>query len=590
LSQVQTTFATGDGLNPQLFEETNMRRSLLRMCTPTLTSFAVAAAICANAIAEDIQFSRFDSDTARLAVQLIRERHLENQPIDDAVSQQLLTNFVELWDPSRLYFLAADIEHFNQSQKLLDDELTNGEIGFAKRVFENFQQRQLELKQLISTFIDTEHDFAVEESIARKADDLPWAASDAELRERWRKRIKSELLAFKLDGQSDNDGRKKLHQRYENARQLLQLTEAVELLEMYLTALTRCLDPHSSYLAPSSKAEFDIAMTLQLQGIGARLRFADGNTTVESVVPGGSAAADGRLTTGDTIVAVRQSDDMLLTDVVGMKLSRVVDLIRGPADTVVRLKIQKATGESVIYDLTRTTVKLEGQEAHGTVIESGRWIDGATTRIGVLSLPSFYRDFQGAADGGQFKSTSRDVQKILALFRDQNVEALIVDLRGNGGGALDESVEVSGLFIPQGPVVQIQSKAGPVSVLSDQDPEMHWRGPLIVVCDRLSASASEILAGAIRDYRRGIIVGDPTAHGKGTVQNVISLSSRISLLRQQDHGVLKLTVAKWYRVNGDGSQIHGIPADIAIPSIRSTLEKGEAALENSKHPPTNNRT
>jgi carboxyl-terminal processing protease len=182
------------------------------------------------------------------------------------------------------------------------------------------------------------------------------------------------------------------------------------------------------------------------------------------------------------------------------------------------------------------------------------------------------------------------VQKILALFRDQNVEALIVDLRGNGGGALDESVEVSGLFIPQGPVVQIQSKAGPVSVLSDQDPEMHWRGPLIVVCDRLSASASEILAGAIRDYRRGIIVGDPTAHGKGTVQNVISLSSRISLLRQQDHGVLKLTVAKWYRVNGDGSQIHGIPADIAIPSIRSTLEKGEAALENSKHPPTNNRT
>jgi carboxyl-terminal processing protease len=322
-------------------------------------------------------------------------------------------------------------------------------------------------------------------------------------------------------------------------------------------------------------------MTLQLQGIGARLRFADGNTTVECVVPGGSAAADGRLTTGDTIVAVRQSDDMLLPDVVGMKLSRVVDLIRGPADTVVRLKIQKATGESVIYDLTRTTVKLEGQEAHGTVIESGRWIDGATTRIGVLSLPSFYRDFQGAANGGQFKSTSHDVQKILALFRDQKVEALIVDLRGNGGGALDESVEVSGLFIPQGPVVQIQSKAGPVSVLSDQDPEMHWRGPLIVVCDRLSASASEILAGAIRDYRRGIIVGDPTTHGKGTVQNVISLSSRISLLRQQDHGVLKLTVAKWYRVNGDGSQIHGIPADIAIPSIRSTLEKGEAALENS---------
>lgn len=538
----------------------------------SLNSLVVAAA--------QIEFTKSDAETVRLVAETIRQRHLAEPQFDDALSEQLLSDFVEIWDPSKVYFLKTDIAVFEVSNYVLDDQIVRGNIDFAKLVFDRYQFRQQELAKTIGTLIEVNHDFTVDESISVKFKERQWASTKVELHERWRKRIKSELLALSLDGTEKTDAQKTLHQRYQNSRELLKQTEAHELLEIYLTSLTRCLDPHSTFMAPNSRDEFDIAMKLRLQGIGARLRFKDGNTVVEDVVPGGAAAADGRLMKGDTIVGVDRTNNGDLTDIVGLKLSRVVELIRGPKGSTVRLKIQKASGESTIYELTRQVIQLAGQEAKGTIIEAGEWNPTATDRIGILSIPSFYRDFQGATNGGSFKSTSRDVEKILASFRDQDVHGVIVDLRGNGGGALDEAVEVSGLFIPHGPIVQIQSKGQKATVLHDEDPDMSWRGPMIVVCDRLSASASEIFTGAMRDYRRAIVVGDQTTHGKGTVQNVMPIAGGITLF-PKDRGALKLTIGKWYRVNGDGSQIAGISADIVLPSILSALKLGESELANA---------
>lgn len=546
----------------------------------TLSTILIATAMSTIARGDEIVFSKSDSETTRLTVDLLRSRHLENQPIDDALSAQLVNRFVDAWDHSRLYFSAADIQQFNASKNVLDDQLASGDISFAKQVFDRFQLRQQELAPVIAQLIDAEHDFSVDESLSLDFDARPWAATDEESRERWRKHIKSELLSARLDGQTIVDARKKIHRRYRNLLQLSRQTETHELLEIYLTCFTRCLDPHSTYMAPSSQKEFNIAMNLRLQGIGAKLRATDGNTVVEEVVPGGSAAADGRLAKGDTIVAVGKADTGPMTDVVGLKLSRVVDQIRGPAGSVVRLKVTTVAGESAVYTLTRQVVKLEEQEARGVIIEANQWAGDGDERIGVLTLPSFYRDFQRAAKGGKFKSTSRDVKKILGTFREQNVDAVVIDLRGNGGGALEEAVEVSGLFIPTGPVVQVQSRGESVSALTDDDPSMSWAGPLVVVCDRLSASASEIFAAAMKDYGRALIVGDRTTHGKGTVQNVVSLANGIGLFRK-DRGALKLTVGKWYRVTGDGSQIAGVASDILLPSLTNAVELGESGLDNA---------
>lgn len=534
-----------------------------------------------NVIAADqINFTKSDAETVRLVAESIRQRHLENPKFDDSLSVQLLNDFVESWDPSKIYFLKADIDVFQTSRHVLDDQIIQGNADFAKLVFDRFQLRQQELTKMIGTLIDKDHDFTIDESLSMNFEERSWASTNEERQERWRKRVKSELLVLSLEGEQSAGAKKMLHRRYQNSREMLKQTETHELLEIYLTSLTRCLDPHSTFMAPDSREEFDIAMTLQLQGIGARLQFTDGNTVVDEVVPGGAAAADGRLMKGDTIVGVDRANDGTMTDVVGLKLSRVVEHIRGPKGSIVRLKIQKASGESAIYDLTRQVIKLGGQEAKGEILDAGEWIPTGSGRIGIVSIPSFYRDFQGAANGGSFKSTSRDVKRILAHFRNQGVDAIVVDLRGNGGGALDEAVEVSGLFIPRGPIVQIQSKGQQPTVLNDEDPDMAWRGPMVVVCDRLSASASEIFTGAMRDYRRAIVVGDRTTHGKGTVQNVMPVAGGITLF-PKDRGALKLTIGKWYRVNGDGSQIAGIASDVVLPSRLSAMKLGESELENA---------
>lgn len=531
-----------------------------------------------------------DGRTAQMVATMVSARHINHPPIDDALSAKLMDRFIETWDPQKLYFLKADIDEFQKQRTSLDDQIMAGNVEFANTVFERFRLRMTERQSRIGAQIDAEHDFTADETMVRDPKNLPWAENEAELDERWRKRVKYDLLLLKMDTSEQKPGeaaptdltevRKRLHKRYHTNRIFMEQTEPHEVLELYLSSLTHCLDPHSSYMSPKTLEDFRINMELKLEGIGARLKYEDGYTVVEDVIAGGAAAADGRLIKGDKIIGVSANATSEFVDVVEMKLTKVVDMIRGARGTKVKLQVLKESGSIEEIELTRSTVQIEDDEVKGKIIESSEWIDGKKARIGVLNIPSFYRDFRQASIGGDFKSTSRDVKKVLETFRQQNVDILVVDLRWNGGGALLEAIEVSGLFIPKGPVVQVKEPENAVTPYEDEDPDMYWRKPMVVVCNRFSASASEIFAGAIKDYRRGIVIGDTTTHGKGTVQNVVDVANRLSLFAR-DRGALKLTISKFYRVNGDSTQTKGVTSDIVLPSLLNHRDIGEDALENA---------
>ena len=338
-------------------------------------------------------------------------------------------------------------------------------------------------------------------------------------------------------------------------------------------------------MSKNTLEDFRISMELSLEGIGAALRSEDGYTTVAEVVPGGAAEKDGRLKVGDKIIGVAQANEKDFTDIVEMKLTRVVRLIRGAKDTVVRLQVKTADGEIKTYDLTRQKIELKSSAVRGEIVDTGKRLGDRAYRIGIVHIPSFYRDFRGAQAGAEdFKSTSRDVLKVLKEFRDQGgVDGIVVDLRYNGGGALAEAIEVSGLFIDKGPVVQVKEQDGSIRSHDDVDPAIAYSGPLVVLCNRLSASASEIFAGAIKDYHRGLVIGDTTTHGKGTVQQVMPVPPQLFafLGNAEEHSALKLTVQQFYRVNGDSTQRIGVPSDIILPSMFDHLDLGEEFLDNA---------
>lgn len=542
---------------------------------------AAFAFLCSSASAgEKVVLTPEDGTTAKMVASMVSSRHINHPEIDDALSEKLMNRYIEIWDPQKLYFLQSDIADFSVEKTSLDDKILKGDVSFASTVFERFRLRMGDRASKIGLVIDAEHDFTVEEDMVKDPDDITWASDEAELDERWRKRIKFDLLMLKMDETDLVEARKRLHTRYHTNQVFLDQTEAHEVLELYLSSMTHCLDPHSSYMSPQTLADFEIDMKLKLEGIGARLKYEDGYTKVEEVIDGGAAHADGRLVKGDKIIGVSSDAVKDYVDVVEMKLTKVVEMIRGKKGTKVRLQVLKEAGGIEDYELTRTEVKITEDEVKGKILDSSEWIDGRKSKVGVLRIPSFYRDFQGASEGGEFKSTSRDVKLVLDDFKKAGVDVLIVDLRWNGGGALQEAIEVSGLFIPKGSVVQVKEPGDSVQSFEDEDPEVHWRKPMIVVCNRFSASASEIFAGAIKDYRRGIVVGDRTTHGKGTVQNVVPVASRLSF-RAVDRGALKLTISKFYRVNGDSTQTKGVTSDLILPSLLNHREVGEDSLDNA---------
>jgi len=552
---------------------------------------------------------------AKLVCEMVESNHISQKGIDDSVSGRLVDEFVKQLDSQKLYFLQGDIERFNRFRTELDDLVKAGNLDFATLVFETYLTRLDERMAVVHKLIDSQHDFTIKEFMEIDAKDLPWSKTSEELNERWRKRIKYDLLLMKLEKWQDPvakekrkdrpdknldkngdatpesldpskleaDARKRLHKRYKNLRDTLGKTEPDEVAEMYLTALCMTFDPHSSYMSPRSVKDFKITMGLKLEGIGASLKSEDGYTIVHSIVAGGAAAADGRLKVNDKIIAVGNGTAEFV-DVIDMKLTRVVDMIRGKTGTKVRLKVLTAAENDVqIYELTRQEVELKNAEVKGEILDTSARLKGAKARVGVIHVPSFYRDFEGEDMGDpDFKSTARDIKKVLSDFQSQGgVDAVVVDLRYNGGGALKEAIEVSGLFLGRGPVVQVKDQKGKIKIHSD-DESAAYGGPLVVITNRLSASASEIFAGAIKDYNRGLLIGDRTTHGKGTVQSVMNVSSRLmQLFKPQDLGALKLTIQQFYRVNGDSTQNLGVPSDVAIPSLLDNMDLGESFLENA---------
>ncbi len=529
----------------------------------------------------------------RLVVQmvcsLLQQGHLSRPDIGDELSRRLFKRFFKEMDPAKLYFVKDDVEELKKFETQLDDMLLEGDLSFAYKVYDRFLTRLGQRLKLVEEFVAAPHDFTVKESMDTDFDAIDFPRTDNELRERWRKRIKFDLLLQRLAQKPlpEAEAKKKVLQRYQDLLKRWKQLDNYDLMEMYLSDLTASIDPHSSYMSAPTLDDFDIAMRLSLEGIGALLKSENGQTIVSEVIPGGAAAADGRLKPNDKIIAVAQGDSQFV-DVVDMKLREVVKLIRGSRGTKVQLKVIPAEKVApLVYDLTRQKIELKAQEARQEIIEQGKKADGSPYRLGVIDLPSFYAD-PGSRRNGQAdaKSATEDVRKILKEFTSKRVDGVILDLRKNGGGALNESLALTGLFIDQGTVVQVKGSQGPVQRLKDPEKGTVYAGPLVVLVSRYSASASEILAGALQDYGRALIVGDSSTHGKGTVQALLDLGTEIAGNRvggsaRPKLGALKLTVSQFYRVNGDSTQNRGVLSDIVLPSLSEVVATTEKELDHA---------
>ncbi|MCA9042047.1 MAG: carboxy terminal-processing peptidase [Planctomycetaceae bacterium] len=548
-----------------------------------------------------------EESTTKLIGELLTEHHISHPHIDDEVSAKVFAEYIKSLDSQKQYFYKNDIDLFKKQELQLDDHLKTGDVRFAFDVFNLYKKRVQERVDVALQLIKQEHDFTVDEYLITDGDDLEWATSKAELDDRWRKRIKFDILNLKLanekneksnETEQDEEKKKPIHdpierlsKRYERLYSNLNQTKDFEVFEMYIGALTHSLDPHTSYMSPQTLEDFQIQMSLKLTGIGASLRSEDGLTIVHRIIPGGAADKDGRLEAGDIILRVGQegqTEDQF-EDIREMKLSHVVRFIRGPADTEVQLEIQKGkTDEIVLYKMIRKEVELSEDAVQGEIIDLKDRVPNGKGRIGVIKIPSFYHDFSRNANNDiNVRSTARDVLQVLIDFQEEtkksgDLDGIVIDLRDNGGGALSEAIDVSGLFIEDGPVVQVKNKDGEVSVQDDENEAIAYRGPLVVICNRLSASASEIFAGVIKDYKRGLIIGDESTHGKGTVQHVMPVQkSTFGIPVGKANGALKLTINQFYRVNGESTQNRGVESDVTLPSILDHGELGEEYLENA---------
>jgi carboxyl-terminal processing protease len=534
------------------------------------------------AAADPSKPSAEDRQIGGIVSMLMQRRHLSAHPLDDQISERTMDMFIKDLDPLKLFFYQQDVDNFMKQRDKLDDALKIGDLQFAYSVFGLFLQRVDERVNMALAQLDQKHDFSKEEDMIRDAKTATFAKTPEEANEKWRQRVKFDLLKETSDDVPMDKAIEKLKKRYNSIRHSWHQTDNDELLERYLSAMTTSFDPHSSYMSPSTLTNFNITMKLELDGIGASLKGEDGYTVVHNIIPGGAADKDGRLKPEDKIVGVGQGADGPMEDIVDMKLNDVVDKIRGKQNTIVRLEVMSGeTQQRNTYAITRARIELKDSEARSQVIEQGTKPDGTKFKIGVIQLPSFYMDMDGARLGKtDYKSTTRDVRRLLEEFKTQGVDAVVVDLRWNGGGSLTEARDMTGLFIDQGPVVQVKGPDGRTEPYMDPEPGMVWSGPLVVVINKFSASASEIFAGAIQDYGRGVIIGDHSTHGKGTVQQLYDLGSALfSAQANKNLGALKITIQQFYRPGGDSTQNRGVEADVELPSLTTHLEVGESDLD-----------
>lgn len=524
-----------------------------------------------------------DRRIALVITSLMRRGHLSKHPLDDEISQRGLGNFLKSLDPLKVYFYQSDIDEFMKNSNKLDDQLANGDINFAYTVFNRFLKRVDERVILVDQLLRQKHDFTIDEEMITDRKMASYAGSEDDARDRWRKRIKYDLLVLKGDKTEGKEAVDKLSRRYHSFANRMKQFNQDDLLEMYLTAITTSYDPHTTYMSPTSLEDFLIMMRLELEGIGAQLSSVDGNTVVTKVIQGGAADKHGKLAPEDKIVSVGEGDNGEMVDIRDMRLSDVVRLIRGKAGLIVRLGVIPSGGtETKIYKITRARIELKDSEARWVIFKAGKRADGTPMKIGVINLPSFYMDMKGANDKNKdYKSTTRDVRVILEKFNKEGVDAVVLDLRRNGGGALKEAINLTGLFIDRGPVVQVKDSDGEVEKYDDLERGMTWKGPLVVLTSKFSASASEILAGAIQDYGRGLIVGDKATHGKGTVQSLMHVGPQLfrTIPNPPNLGALKITIQQFYRPNGDSTQKRGVLADVMLPSVSNHMDVGESDLD-----------
>ena len=506
-------------------------------------------------------------------VELLKRHHYSKPPLDDARSVIIYDSYIKLLDPARSYFTAADIAEFDKWKTQFDDFLKSGNLdpGFTiyKRYLDRVKQRLDFALAELNKGVD-KIDFTAKETLLIDRKDAPWMKDQAELDDLWRKRVKDEVLRQKIAGKEPKQIQETLTKRYKNQLARLDQTRAEDIFQAYINTFAQSYDPHTNYLSPDNAENFDINMSLSLEGIGAVLQSDNDQVKIVRLVPAGPAAKTKQVAPADKIIGVAQGNKEMV-DVVGWRLDEVVKLIRGPKGSVVRLEVIPASNApsdqtSKVVSITREAVKLEEQAAKKSVLKLKQ--DGRDYKLGIIEIPAFYLDFKAYRAGDpEYKSTTRDVKKLLTELQKEKVDGVVIDLRNNGGGSLQEATELTSLFIEKGPTVLVRNSDGRVDVLEDENPGAFYKGPLALLVNRLSASASEIFAGAMQDYHRALIIGGQT-FGKGTVQTIQPLN----------HGELKLTLAKFYRVSGQSTQHQGVLPDIDYPSIIDTKEIGESAL------------
>ena len=508
--------------------------------------------------------------------------HYSQKPLDDTISKEIFKLYLNRLDPGHYYFLEKDIQEFQRYETRLDDMLRRGNIEFALDVFSRFKTRLQQRLQQLEGFLQQEFDFSKDGEWRIKRSEEPYPKDLKAAQEIWRLKIKFDLLTLKLGGTELEEAKNRMMKRVRGLWKDYSQYDDDDVVSLFLNAMANAYDPHSAYMAAQELKNFDISIKLSLDGIGAVLRWEDGYTVVNSVIPGGAAARHGKLRVEDRIIAVAQADEAF-ESVIDMRLNDVVQLIRGKRGTTVRLQVLRESEiglDTLKFSIVRDKIVLKEGEAQSHIFEPSTGTKESSNlpelkhRIGVIKLPSFYVDFNDRRKNpNNYKSSSRDVKKHLQKFVDSKVDGLILDLRSNGGGGLDEAITMAGLFIGRNPVVVVRQSGGRRVTVHRSREKTIFENPVLLMLNRYSASASEILAGALQDYQRAVLVGDRTTFGKGTVQNIVQLP--------EGFGALKITIAQFYRVSGGSTQNKGVEANIIFPSVNNVRDIGESVLENA---------
>jgi carboxyl-terminal processing protease len=519
---------------------------------------------------------------AQLIMYILEKNHYKKMELNDEVSSQIFDNYLRLLDAYRSYFLKSDIAKIERFRHELDDFIKGGHLTPVFEIYNQFQTRFKERYEYVYKRLERPFNFSANEQYKIDRSEQPWLKTKAQLDSVWEQRVKNEYLNLKLTDKEHEKIVEIIKKRYQQREKNIKQTESEDVFQWFMNSFAETYDPHTAYMSPKRSEDFAIRMSLALEGIGAQLRTENDYTTIVKIIPGGPADKSDLLHENDKITAVAQGEEGELVDVVGWRIDDVVQLIRGKKGTTVKLQIIPAESsvgaEREIITIIRDKVKLEDSAATSDTLIIKK--DGFQYSIGVISIPSFYFDYEAMRNGNRdFKSTTRDVRKLIGELKAANVDGIVVDLRNNGGGFLSEAVELSGLFLEEGPVVQVKNTRGMVSVERDTDNHIMWEGPLAVIVNRFSASASEIFAAAIKDYKRGVIIGNQS-FGKGTVQNVVNLS-RYFPGSKEKFGKIKMTIAKFYRINGGSTQHKGVLPHLSFPSRYQHIEVGENAQKNA---------